>query len=321
MYVFLLLSALSLLTAACTTPRSLVRRLGTVALSWSLGFPPDICLAQPGVRSVAPDRTYDRTFEDQLKVISALQVEKQIDGVRERKEKDQLREKGASDSVIATGIVALPPPSGKGIDVTQYPLGYARANLLENSFEAEDAALIITAVPASGPPFAAKIVRNLNKQDFPYPFSIRTSDLIFPYTEAAWRRSPLARKSVSLTAILDPDGKLTTPDDAHFGFATSSIDTSSESSKGVTEARLDSGAGVGEGASFKRREKSGKLVAESGAESVAGDFARVDETKAEETLLPRREARVSVSLKADGNPYSASELDLLGRIDAFLADR
>ena len=300
---------------------SLMKRCCVLVVSGGLSLAPGVCLAAPGVRTVASDRTYDRTLEDQLKVISALQVEKQIDGVKERKEKDKGSQN--SDSVIATGIIALPPPSGKGIDVSQYPLGYSKANMLESAFESKDAALIISAVPREGPPFAAKIIRNLNKQDFPYPFSITTGDLIFPYTETAWKKSPMSKGSVSLTAVLDPDGLLTTPDNAHFGFATSPIDAFSQSSKGVTEASLDSGTGVGEGASFKRNEKNGGLVPEASKVHVAGNFAStsVRKVSGEDALLPRREARISVTMKADGNPYSASELELLGRIDAFLANR
>ena len=206
--------------------------------------------------------------------------------------------------------------------MSQYPLGYVKANMLENSFESDDSALIITAVPINGPPFAAKIVRDLKKQDFPYPFSLRTSDLIFPYTASAWKSSPMSRKSISLTAILDPDGKLATPDDAHFGFATSSIDNTSRGSEDVAEVTLDSDTGVGEGASFRRNEKSGTLVSESIPVPSSGNFAlsaRKMEKETKEALLPRREARISISLKADASPYNDRELELLERIDSFLA--
>jgi len=182
--------------------------------------------------------------------------------------------------------------------VSQYPLGYSKANLLEQAFERKDAALIITAVPREGPPFAAKIIRNLDNLDFPFPFQIDANDLIFPYTESAWRRSPLSKQSVSLTAILDPDGILATSEYSHFGFATSSVDTPPQS------------------------EKTGELVVETGKVPAARNFASRGTTwmgKGEmPSLLPRREAKISVSLKADGSSYSPSELDLLGRIDSFL---
>ena len=309
------------LTRTTAVTRTLMQRLrrGSVLEPHN---DPVICFAQSGVRSIAPDRTYDKTLEDQLKVISALQVEKQIDSVKERKEKDIGENRG--DALIATGIVALPPPSGKGIDVSQYPLGYVKANMLENSFESDDSALIITAVPINGPPFAAKIVRDLKKQDFPYPFSLRTSDLIFPYTASAWKSSPMSRKSISLTAILDPDGKLATPMTLILGSQLLLSTIHLEAAKMWQRLPWTLTRGSARGHHLGAMRSPVHLCQRAFQVPSSGNFAlsaRKMEKETKEALLPRRGARISISLKADASPYNDRELELLERIDSFLASR
>lgn len=158
-----------------------------------------------GVRTVAPDRVQDNTLADQLKVVQALQVERQMDTVR--KQEASLKAMAEAEDTIATGIVALPPPAGQGIDASKYPLGYAKAVDLEGVFDADEAALVITAVPREGPPFAAKAYK-LKDIDFPFAFDLNTNDLIFPYTAGAWKESALSKDTIAITAILAPNGKL-----------------------------------------------------------------------------------------------------------------
>jgi hypothetical protein len=261
----------------------------------------------------------DKTLEDQLKVVQALQVEAQIDSVNKQRQVE--RESSAMEQkLIATGIVAIPPPSGIGIDSTQYPLGYGKVSMLDEVFDNKDAALIITAVPRDGPPFAAKIIRNLKSVSFPAPFTITTDDLLFPYTENAWKSSPNSKAPISLTAILDEDGRLSTPSvKVRFGFATAPVQTGSfaATSKDVSEAVLDYGAGVGEGASFKLNKKNGKLHSEESKAPPADAYVQRKDSVGE--LPQRREAKISIYLRADGSPYSPSELELLEMIDSFLA--
>jgi hypothetical protein len=263
----------------------------------------------------------DKTLEDQLKVVQALQVETQIDSVNKQRQV----ERGSSDieqTLIATGIVAIPPPSGSGIDSTQYPLGYGKVAMLDEVFDNKNAALIITAVPRNGPPFAAKIIRNLKGVSFPAPFAITTDDLLFPYTEKAWKSSPNSKAPISLTAILDEDGRLSTPSDkARFGFATAPVQTGSSAatSKDVTEAVLDYGAGVGEGVTFKLNKKNGKLHSEKSKAPPADAYVQRKDGIGE--LPQRREAKISMYLRADGSQYSPSELELLEKIDSFLATK
>lgn len=161
--------------------------------------------ALAGVRTVAPDRVQDTTLQDQLKVVQALQVERQMDTVR--KQETSLKLMAEAEDTIATGIVALPPPAGQGIDASKYPLGYAKAVDLEGVFDKDEAALVITAVPREGPPFAAKAYK-LNDIDFPFAFDLNTKDLMFPYTADAWKESALSKDTIAITAILAPDGKL-----------------------------------------------------------------------------------------------------------------
>lgn len=69
---------------------------------------------------------------------------------------------------------------------------------------------------------AAKRLAHLKDIRFPLVFELTTDDLLFPYNKDAWMRSPRSAESVSVTCILEPDGRLATAEsESRFGFAIS----------------------------------------------------------------------------------------------------
>lgn len=156
---------------------------------------------------------------EQLKVVQALQVEQQRSRVSEAREEELVRESGYERGrLIARGLVSLPSP---GTSSPDFPLGYTEASTLDPVFRSEEARLILTAVGKQGPPVAAKKYP-LREVSFPFVFEITTDDLLFPYNAKIWESSPLSESSISVTCVLEPDGKLVTPEpQARFGFAIS----------------------------------------------------------------------------------------------------
>ena len=197
--------------------------------------------------------------------------------------------------------------------------------MLDSSFDDEKASLIITAVPRNGSPFAAKIIRDLPSKSFPLAFTISSEDLLFPYTKEAWDSSQYSKDDIAITAILDEDGHLETPgENTRFGFAIAQV-VRSQKSRDVPivtkDNTLNSGAGVGEGATYTTSAKTGKLVVEQ--RDTLSDNAYATQGK---TIKPmRREARISISLKADrggvGSQYKQEEIDLLRSLDRQLSLR
>ena len=120
----------------------------------------------------------DSSFQDQLKVVQALQVEQQVNRVDEERKV----EKKTNNDIIAKGLVALPASSNEEVDPINFPLGFIEATSLDAQYGNKEATLIITAVGRSGPPVAAAKY-DLTKTKFPFYFEISTKDLIFPYTE------------------------------------------------------------------------------------------------------------------------------------------
>ena len=119
----------------------------------------------------------DLSFQDQLKVVQALQVEQQVNRVDEERKV----EKKTNNDIIAKGLVALPASSSEDVDPISFPLGFIEATSLDAQYGNKEATLIITAVGRSGPPVAAAKY-DLTKTKFPFYFEISTKDLIFPYT-------------------------------------------------------------------------------------------------------------------------------------------
>ena len=211
-----------------------------------------------------PNAMAEVSFAEQLKVVQALQAEQQRTRVSEAREEELVRESEYERGrLIARGLVSLPAP---GTSSSEFPFGYTDASTLDPSFGSEEARLILTAVSKQGPPVAAKRYK-LREVSFPFVFEITTDDLLFPYNAKIWESSPLSENSISVTCILEPDGKLVTPEpQARFGFAISDP--------------------------IKSR-------------SAKEPFMRTD-------------AKISVSLKSDGRPYSPTEIDLLSRVDSEL---
>lgn len=166
-----------------------------------------------------PSSRAEVSLAEQLKVVQALQAEQQRTRVSEAREEELVRESEYERGrLIARGLVTLPSP---GTSSSEFPFGYTDASTLDPSFGSEDARLILTAVSKQGPPVAAKRYK-LREVSFPFVFEITTDDLLFPYNAKIWESSPLSESSVSVTCILEPDGKLVTPEpQARFGFAIS----------------------------------------------------------------------------------------------------
>lgn len=266
-------------------------------------------------------------IKDQIKVIQALQVEKQIDSVKEQKQMMQKSSSSSSSEVIARGIVALPPPSGSGIDVSQYPLGFSKAGMVDSRFDDKKASLIITAVPRNGPPFAAKIIRNLPSKSFPLAFTISSDDLLFPYTKEAWDSSQYSKDSIAITAVLDEDGLLETPEEStRFGFAIAQVTKPMKqrnTPQGETKDEvLNSGVGIGEGVTYATSTRTGKPAVEAQDVPSKDAYARKNDFS---SPTSRREAKISISLKAEGgnggSKYSQEETDLLRSLDKQLSTR
>ena len=167
------------------------------------------------------------TLQDQLRAVQRAAAEQQ----KERVLADEQRLKMLEDEdvsedkktlVIARGMVTLAPTGlAFGYDGSLYPFGLETAAALDPALGNPQAALFVTAVGREGSPVAARRVP-LSAVQFPYVFALTDADLMFPYTRLAWLQSPLSKDAVALTAVLDTDGVLATPDATdHFGFSIS----------------------------------------------------------------------------------------------------
>lgn len=157
---------------------------------------------------------------EQLKVVRALQIEQQKEEIiKERDDETRQEQTYEKGKLIARGLVALPAVGAT--DPSLFPFGFTEATALDEIFGSENAALILTAVSKQGPPVAAKRLP-LKQIKFPLVFEITTDDLLFPYNADIWKRSPLSEESISVTCILEPDGRLGTAEaQSRFGFAIS----------------------------------------------------------------------------------------------------
>ena len=163
----------------------------------------------------------DETLVEQLKVVQALQLQGQKQSLelqeQEELQKGILYEQG---KLIAKGVVTL-APAVAGISPDDFPLGLPNAVSLDPAFDNDKESIFLTATGREGPPVAAKRYF-LKDITFPLVFDITTDDLLFPYTEDAWRNSPISYDSIAVTCILDADGTLVTPSKSdRFGFAIS----------------------------------------------------------------------------------------------------
>lgn len=161
----------------------------------------------------------DSSLQDQLKVVQALQVEEQINRVDN--ERKIVKKSNNNNFLIAKGLIALPASTNEDVDPLSFPLGFMEATSLDSSYGSKDAALFITAIGKQGPPLAAQKY-SLNQIKFPFYFEITSDDLLFPYTPAAFVKNPISKDAIAVTAIIDCDGILSTPNTCErFGFAIS----------------------------------------------------------------------------------------------------
>ena len=180
-----------------------------------------VCALVPLFWHHAPAVLAAETLRDQLLAVQRLQTEQQKQRVLEEERRLEA-ETNIKTIVIARGIVSVAPTGlAYGVDASLFPFGIENPASLDPALGNPRAALFITAVGRQGPPVAARRVPLATVQ-FPYVFALTDADLIFPYTTAAWLQSPLSSDAVALTAVLDADGVLATPDEAdRFGFSIS----------------------------------------------------------------------------------------------------
>ena len=118
---------------------------------------------------------------------------------------------------------------------------------------------------------------------------------------------------------MDEDGLLETPgENTRFGFAIAQVTKKPQTAEKseTKDAVLNSGAGVGDGVTFATNAKTGKPAVEPmdvpNANAYQNNGVR---------SVTRREARISISLKAEGSQYSEKEAELLKSIDKQLSSR
>lgn len=164
------------------------------------------------------------SLQQQLKSYQKVQVTQQRNRLQSQQAADiSLSESYTPGSQVAKGIVVIPELE-TSFDLTQYPLGIEEASSLDSAFNNEQAALIITAVGREGQPVAA---RKYKLKDLRFPIFVQlTADenLMFPFTTGAWLSSAYSKGGISMTAVLDEDGRLQTSEASNrFGFAISDV--------------------------------------------------------------------------------------------------
>lgn len=195
---------------------SLISRYAATVLSLALLCP----LPSPAALESSSSSS-SNSLQEQLKAVRVLQVEQQRERVIFDKEEENINERSyEAGKLLARGVVALPPAATS--NPADFPFGYTEAAALDAVFGNEKAALILTAISKQGPPIAARRYENLRDLKFPLVFEMTTDDLLFPYNAEIWRKSPRSRSSISVTAVLEPDGRLVTAEpESRFGFAIS----------------------------------------------------------------------------------------------------
>jgi hypothetical protein len=180
-----------------------------------------LVLAQLSVAGIA--HAAEPTMKEQLRELQNTQIDTQLVRLNKLRALDSSLASGfVSRSQIAKGVVQLPLPDSS-VDPTTYPLGLPDAASLDEGLTSDQATLFITAVGKKSGPVAAKKYR-LRDLKFPLYIELAERDLIFPYTPDAWEKSPLSQGGISLTCVLDADGKLSTSEAAdRFGFAISDV--------------------------------------------------------------------------------------------------
>ena len=252
---------------------------------------PDVPAAYARGAAYKVDSSYDNsdtTFQEQLKVLETLQKKEQAIVV-------QKASRGLADEeldlingdIITKGVVILEARNSDTLRLNpaDYPQGLPRASSLNGDFDNKNAALIISVVGRDGPPVAAQKFPLANLK-FPFEFVVTTDDLMFPYNKDVWLRSPLSKDSVAITAVLDTDGILSTPNAGDmFGFSIADPVRAKKGDKG------DKG-------------ETSIMVGPPGAGTEK---------------LERNPVNVPVNLKSDGKAYNEADFNLLARVDSELA--
>eukprot|EP01031_Cornospumella_fuschlensis_P041871 gene41871-51110_t len=170
------------------------------------------------------------SLQDQLKEMQKEQVSQQVANFDEQRRAgdSSLKDGFVSRSQVAKAMVTL-LPTRSDIDPTQYPLGLTEAVSLDSAFDSDEAALLCSAVGRQEAPVASKKFK-LKDVKFPLFLEMTTKDLMFPYTPEAWLASPLSQDNIAVTCVLDPDGRLATPEASdRYGFGISDHLTDADS--------------------------------------------------------------------------------------------
>ena len=94
---------------------------------------------------IAMSAVQDTTFQDQLKVIQALQTEQQKQRILDEEQRELKEDLTSNDLLIAKGIVSLAATGmANGVDPVNLPLGFEKADALDSKFGNKKAAMIIT---------------------------------------------------------------------------------------------------------------------------------------------------------------------------------
>ena len=94
---------------------------------------------------IAMSAVQDTTFQDQLKVIQALQTEQQKQRIFDEEQRELVEDETSNYVLIAKGIVSLAATGmANGVDPVNVPLGFEKADSLDSKFGNKKAAMIIT---------------------------------------------------------------------------------------------------------------------------------------------------------------------------------
>ena len=118
-------------------------------------------------------------------------------------------------SVMCQGVIELPESllSGESASKEGNPLGLTDASLLSPIFDSPNATIFITCFARQGPPVAALKIPLKQKGkavQFPFAFTIRDTDLLYPLTQSAWAADSRNGEEMGLAVSLDSDSSLVT---------------------------------------------------------------------------------------------------------------
>jgi len=175
--------------------RQVLRTLATLGLGLGLSSGP-----------VLADDSEPLSLAQQLRQIQAQKVAEQKARL-DSQDHDLLSQELLlpEGELLARGTLTL--VSDK-LDLKAFPLGYDMAENLDPKFASPNSRLFLLCVGRDSTiPIAARSIP-LAELHFPMAFELKTKDLLFPYTAAAWLASPNHVDTVAVTAFLTPEDKL-----------------------------------------------------------------------------------------------------------------